>query len=214
MKRNEIGQVMGRKGHDTRARLVAAAERLIGDRPLRELRVSDIAREAGLGPSHFYVYFRDVGAAVLSALEQQPQSSPEVMRLLAEDWTVVGGLDHIRGFVAAYLDFWRDHHALLRARNLAADEGDPRFVEQRLNDIGPILSALATQFARSAELGLRPAVVHSGAAASVLLAALERLATGRRWVSGEALTTFTEDELREAAAYVVAAGLGLRVASR
>jgi len=206
-RRNQIGQIMGRKGHDTRARLVAAAARLVAARPLRELRVTDIAREAGLGAPNFYVYFPDVGAAVLAALEQHPQASPDLLALLDRDWTTADGLDHARDFVTAYLGSWQDNFALLRARNLAADEGDERFLDQRLADIGPILQGLTAKFEAAQASGRAPTSVRAQAAAGVVVAALERLAAASR--RGQGASALNDNEIREAAAFVLAAALGL-----
>lgn len=205
-RRNQIGQVMGRKGHDTRERLVSAAASLIAARPLRELRASDIAREAGLGPSHFYVYFPDVGAAVLAALERHPQGSPALLDSLDQDWRAFDAVHHARAFVAAYLDSWKDNYALLRARNLAADEGDARFQEQRAADIGPILLGLTAKFSEARQAGRTPPGLEPAAAAGVILAALERLAAAPRWPSGASVE---EARFREAAALVLTAALGL-----
>jgi AcrR family transcriptional regulator len=205
-RRNQIGQIMGRKGHDTQARLVAAATQLVATRPLRELRVTDIAREAGLGAPNFYVYFSDVGAAVLAALEQHPQASPELLDVLELDWTASDGLDHARAFVTSYLGSWKDNFALLRARNLAADEGDQRFIDQRLRDIGPILRGLTAKFEAAQAAGRAPKAFRAQAAAGVVLAALERLAAAPRW--GPPLPP-NDIEIREAAAFVLAAALGL-----
>jgi len=204
-RRNQIGQVMGRKGHDTRARLIAAAAELVAARPLRELRASDIARAAGIGAPSFYVYFPDVGAAVLAALETRPQSSPELLEILDRDWGA-GGSDCARAYVNAYLDSWQHNFALLRARNLAADEGDARFLDQRLKDLTPILDRLAAKFYAAQEAGRAPRGPAPRAVAGALSAALERLAAAPRWSrAGPAI----EAELREAAAYLFVAALGL-----
>lgn len=205
-RRNQIGQVMGRKGHDTQARLVAAATRLVATRPLRELRVTDIAREAGLGAPNFYVYFSDVGAAVLAALDQHPQASPALLKVLELDWTTSDGLGHARAFVTAYLGSWQDNFALLRARNLAADEGDARFVAQRLADIGPILRGLTAKFEAAQAARRIPGAPRAQAAAGVILAALERLAAAPRWSEPAGAA---DDEIRDAAAFVLASALGL-----
>jgi len=205
-RRNQIGQVMGRKGHDTRARLVAAAARLVATRPLQELRVTDIAREAGLGPPNFYVYFADVGAAVLAALDRHPQASPELLAILDLDWTSPDGLDHARRFVVAYLGSWKENFALLRARNLAADEGDQRFIEQRLADIGPILRGLTEKFEAAQAAGRVPKTLQAQATAGVIVAALERLAAAPRWSQG---SSTGDGVIRDAAAFVLAAALGI-----
>jgi AcrR family transcriptional regulator len=203
--RNQIGQVMGRKGRDTRARLIAAAAQLVATRPLRELRVTDISRQAGVGAPSYYVYFEDVGAAVLAALEQHPQSSPEVLDLLDRDWSGPDGAVQAHAFVNAYLALWQENFALLRARNLAADEGDERFVRQRMGDIGPILARLSAKFAAAQSAGRIGGTVRPEAAAGVISAALERLASARRWDP----STISEAEIRQAAAYVLTSALGL-----
>jgi len=203
--RNQIGQVMGRKGHDTRARLITAAAQLVATKPLRDLRVSDIARAAGIGAPSFYVYFPDVGAAVLAALEGHPQSSPELLEILDRDWSADGSAC-ARAFVDAYLDSWQHNFALLRARNLAADEGDARFVEQRRGDIQPILDRLAAKVRAAQQAGHAPGDVAPAAVAGAISAALERLAAAPRWSrTGPEL----EAELRQAVAYILVSALAL-----
>ena len=201
--RNQIGQVMGRKGQDTRARLIGAVVRLIADRPLRELKVSDIAREAGVGASSFYVYFPDVSAAVLAALAQHSQATPELMEIVDREWTPSNAIEFARGFVMAFRAFWKDNFALLRARNLAYDEGDERFNAQRCQDIEPILVSLAAKVEVSQRAGRLPPGVPPRRIAALLLGALERMAAGNR----------LDEETIEAAAFVMVASLGLHEAS-
>lgn len=204
-RRNQIGQVMGRKGAETRARLVAAARRLVSSKPLRALRVAEIAREAGVGAPSFYVYFQDVGEAVLAALEDHPQSAPGVLAVLELDWSD-DTLGCARAFVDAYLDVWIENFALLRARNLAADEGDERFTRQRLTDIGPVLVRLAAKFQAAQAAGRAAPDVSANAAAGVMVAALERLAAApRQRRQGEG---YADADLRAAAAHMLASALG------
>ncbi len=197
--RNQIGQVMGRKGQDTRARLLTAVVRLIADRPLRDLKVSDIAREASVGASSFYVYFPDVSAAVLAARDQHSQATPELLAIVESDWTPANAYARAHAFVVAYRGFWKDNFALLRARNLAYDEGDQRFRLQRCKDIEPILLRLAAKAEDSQRMGLLPEGIQARRVASVCLASVERLAAGNR---------LTEEAV-DAAAYVMTAALGL-----
>jgi len=60
------GRSLGRRGTETRARLLHATAQLLEDNGLRELRVVDIARRVRLAPATFYQYFRDVEEAVLA----------------------------------------------------------------------------------------------------------------------------------------------------
>jgi AcrR family transcriptional regulator len=64
---NLYGQAMGRKGSETRARLMRATVELLEKRSLRDVSVSDIATLAGTSSSSFYIYFADVTAAALAA---------------------------------------------------------------------------------------------------------------------------------------------------
>lgn len=205
--RNQIGQIMGRKGRDTRARLVTAAAEAVQARPLRELRVADIARRAGVSAPNFYVYFPDVGAAVLAALEDHPQATPEILDLLSRPWDGPDGAAHILAFVRAYLATWQDNFALLRARNLAADEGDARFLAQRMEDIGPILTGLADKFSRSQARGLVSTDISPVAAAGVVLAGLERIAAAPRW--GLVASAPDTADFETACAHLLRAALGL-----
>ena len=63
---------MGRRGQRTRQRLLDSTERLLGRSTYREVRVVDIARDAGMSPAAFYQYFADVEDA--NVLVKQPES--------------------------------------------------------------------------------------------------------------------------------------------
>ena len=63
------GRVPGRRGRATRQRLLEQTLSMIGDTSFRDLKVVDIAREAGTSPATFYQYFPDVEAAILALAE-------------------------------------------------------------------------------------------------------------------------------------------------
>ena len=48
------------------------------------------------------------------------------------DWTGPAGLDAARALVCSFIEYWDAHRAILRTRNLAAQEGDRRFREVRI----------------------------------------------------------------------------------
>ena len=60
------GRVPGRRGLATRQRMMDATGVLLETVAYRDLKVVDIAREAGTSPATFYQYFPDVEAAVLA----------------------------------------------------------------------------------------------------------------------------------------------------
>ena len=143
--RNQSGQAMGPKGKRTRQRLIAETIALLGTKRLRELRVADIARAAKISPGTFYLYFADVPEVVLAAIEEAARDTSEVVEIAAGDWRGANARDTARQLVAAYISYWDQHHALFRVRNLAAEEGDPRFINARLKSMLPLLKALEHQ---------------------------------------------------------------------
>jgi AcrR family transcriptional regulator len=144
-------------------------------RPLRQIKVADIAEVAGVSTSTFYLYFADVDAAVLTLLTDLAADMPDFagqVRAIAYAEMESG----VRAMLAVYLDFWDSHYALLRVRNLAADEGEPRFREMRGRMLGPLLDALTDKL-----IEMRGPTIGSEATPAIALAALisgsmERLA--------------------------------------
>jgi AcrR family transcriptional regulator len=167
---NLYGQSMGRKGTETRARLIRATVELLEKRSLRDVSVSDIANLAGTSSSSFYIYFADVTAAALAAAEGVKQITPEIESILRQKWKPSEAQDNAVALVEAYVNFASQHHAILRIRNLSADEGDKRFEEARHQGVARIHELLE---ARLAEIGngLDPS-----AGASAVLALMERIA--------------------------------------
>jgi AcrR family transcriptional regulator len=167
---NLYGQAMGRKGTQTRERLIRATIELLEKRPLRDVVVSDIATLAGTSSSSFYIYFADVSSAALAAAEGVEQITPEIEALLASSWTRADAQDKAGALVESYVNLASQHHAILRIRNLSADEGDKRFEDVRHRAVSRIHELLEARIA-AAKNGLDPS---SGA--SAVLALMERIA--------------------------------------
>jgi len=167
---NLYGQSMGRKGTQTRERLIRATIELLEKRPLRDVVVSDIATLAGTSSSSFYIYFADVSSAALAAAQGVEQITPEIEALLADSWTRADAQEKAVALVDAYVNFSSQHHAILRIRNLSADEGDKRFEEVRHRAVSRIHELLEARIT-AARNGLEPS-----AGASAVLALMERIA--------------------------------------
>ncbi|MET0369826.1 MAG: TetR family transcriptional regulator [Sphingobium sp.] len=198
---NQSGQAMGTKGRNTRQRLIDATVSLLECRPLREVRVSDIVRDAQSSVPTFYRYFRDVPEAVLAAVAALPQSTPEMLRVI-EGWTMENGHEQARAFVTGYIAHWDRHRVLFRVRNLASEEGDQRFVDSRAQSIYPLLRAIAAQIERTESRGRIPADISALAAAGALVAMIERVAATAHNQSHDVGMTF--EGLISATAYIVA----------
>ncbi len=171
---NQLGQAIGTKGAQTRRKLLAATEALLNFTPLRDLRAAQIVRVAGTSAATFYVYFNDVSEAVLALLGEYTQSTPKLLALVSKPWVGEGAFDHAHEFAAAYVEHWQQHQAVFRLRNLASDQGDPRFLEIRSHALAPLLNAMSIRAAER-HSGL-PSDLHPQSAVSALLAMIERVA--------------------------------------
>jgi AcrR family transcriptional regulator len=167
---NLYGQSMGRKGTQTRERLTRATTELLEKRPLRDVSVSDIATLAGTSSSSFYIYFKDVSEAALAAAQGIEQITPEIQTILEQPWTRGDAQERASALVDAYVNFSSQHHAVLRIRNLAADEGDKRFEEVRHRAVARIHELLEARISATGN-NLDPS-----AGASAVLALMERIA--------------------------------------
>jgi hypothetical protein len=81
------------------------------------------------------------------------------------------GLERARRLVDGFLLYWDDHRAILRTRNLAAQEGDLRFRAVRNEALRPLTEGIAAKVAARGETGVAPY-----AAAAAMVSMLERMA--------------------------------------
>jgi AcrR family transcriptional regulator len=165
------GRALGKRGAATRRRLLDATGALLESNGLRDLRVVDIAREVGTSPATFYQYFRDVEEAVLALAESVGEQTAPLVDVLDAQWNGEFGLDRARALVDGFLHFWDEHRAILRTRNLAAQEGDQRFRDVRNSSLQPITEGISRKVAENDVPGLAPY-----AAAAALVAMIERMA--------------------------------------
>ncbi len=136
------GRALGRRGAQTRRRLLDATAELLETHGIRDLRVVDIARAVGSSPATFYQYFRDVETAVLALTQEVGDDLSPLVALLDPPWDADNGLDNARALVAGFVDYWDRHRAVLRTRNLAAQEGDQRFRDVRNHTLREFIANL------------------------------------------------------------------------
>jgi AcrR family transcriptional regulator len=174
------GRVPGRRGRATRQRLLDCTASMLRTTSYRDLKVIEIAREAGTSPATFYQYFGDVEAAILVLGEEMVQDSEALVQLLAEgDWEGEAGYEKAQAFADAFMAFWDAHRAVLRVVDLSTGEGDRRFRSLRvtwLNHITKELARATEEFqARGRNLGVDPT-----ANAGVLVAMVAQVAAHHR----------------------------------
>jgi AcrR family transcriptional regulator len=174
LSRNLLGQRIGRKGRDTRARILAATERLLAERPGAGITFSAVAREARLGMTALYAYFTDLSELLGAVLEPVMDSAEDsYVTQLRSFWPDESLGDHCRTFVESYYAFWVRHSGILHMRNTYADNGDPRMWRHRLLGSTPLTGLLVQQMEGDPDLGSSPA--HQ--MAEVLLIGVERMVT-------------------------------------
>ena len=170
------GRRLGRRGAATRRRLLDATADLLAHHGLRDLRVVDIARAVGTSPATFYQYFRDVEEAVLVLARDVGEETMPLGALLDGDWAGHDGFSSARDLVDGFLRFWDAHRAVLRTRNLAAQEGDDRFREIRHDSLRPFVDGLAAKITEAQHAGRVDRQLSPPAAAAALVSMMERMA--------------------------------------
>jgi AcrR family transcriptional regulator len=170
------GRPLGKRGTQTRRRLLDATATLLENHGIRDLRVVDIARAVGTSPATFYQYFRDVEDAVLALAAEVGDEVAHLARLLDEPWEGEDGLVAARALVDGFVSYWDSHRAVLRTRNLAAQEGDVRFREVRNATLSEFTTRFDAKIAGARAAGAVPAEISPPAAAAALVALIERMA--------------------------------------
>jgi AcrR family transcriptional regulator len=156
--------------------LLDATATLLETHGVRDLRVVDIARKVGTSPATFYQYFRDVQEAVLALSEEVGEDLAPIGELLDHPWQGSEGLACARELVEAFLGYWDGHRAVLRTRNLAAQEGDQRFRTVRIASLTPLREGLAAKVEEAQRVGRVTGAITPMAAAAALASMMERMA--------------------------------------
>lgn len=171
---NLSGQRLGRKGQETRERIIKAMQCVLEGADPTPITLSAVAREAGVGMSTLYLYFPDMGDLLLAILRRVMDHQAEAfMHCLRTRWADDALRVHSIDFVRAHFDFWQRHARLLEMRNSFADARDKRLVAYRHEATRPLIGLIVAQM--DADPG-DPDTVQADCA-TVLLTGLERVAT-------------------------------------
>jgi AcrR family transcriptional regulator len=145
---NLNGQKLGRKGRDTRERIIAAAAALIAESDEAQVSMTAVARRVSLGMTSLYNYFADLTELVLAVLEPvMATAQDEYAGLLGQRWPDSELDERCLEFVLAYHHFWARNSRLLHLRNAMADQLDERMIDHRVTSTRPVIDQLAWQMA-------------------------------------------------------------------
>lgn len=201
------GRPLGQRAQKKRRQLMDATVELLRECSLRDLRVVDIARKVGTSPATFYQYFKDVEDVALRLAEEATEKMPGILKSFEGDWEGEQGLQKAHEVAEAFIQYWDEHGAVLRVRNIAADEGDLRFLTVRSKAMTPMLSAMSGQMERRAaarkqlapgkecEIKMKPL-----AAAVAMSAILDRLSAYRKQLE---ILGLSREDIVEATAQIL-----------
>jgi AcrR family transcriptional regulator len=203
---------VGSKGAATRDHIIKVTIDMLEETRLKDLRVADIAREAKVAKATFYTYFKDVTDVVLAALSLTTQVPDDILELFAKEWTQENSRNYAREFATRYINEWQKERTLFRIRNLAAEEGDFRFIQCRRDSVVKLLDAMTEQMEKRQREGGLPADLKPISVAGALVAMIERVSAiwgthlfdENRPEAVHGFVRIRNEEMLEATAYVIA----------
>lgn len=171
---NLNGQRLGRKGRDTRDRIIAATNELLAGSLDAPISLSAVARQASLGMTSLYVYFTDLTELLLAVLEPlSTDAEATYLRHLRARWPDESLNAHCLEFVTALHGFWHRNSMILHLRNSMADQRDERMMIHRVQAAQPVIGLLVSQMDQDPGVPGTPAA----GMATVLYTGIERVVT-------------------------------------
>jgi AcrR family transcriptional regulator len=144
---NLQGQKLGRKGRDTRQRILTAAAELLAEPGATPLTLSAVARRVPLGMTSLYNYFSDLTELLLALLEPVMATAEDIyLGHLRSRWPDAELGEHCRTFIRNYYSFWQDNTRILHLRNsLSEGNHDVRMAKHRIATGIPMVALLTFQ---------------------------------------------------------------------
>ena len=171
---NLNGQRLGRKGRDTRDRIIAAAHEILAEQSGAMLTLSEVARRTSLRMGSLYLYFADLTELVLAMLEPVMATAEEAyVAMVRARWSDNELGERTYGFVCAYHRFWTEHSDLLHLRNSMSDRNDERMMIHRVRAAQSVMRLMVEQMDGDLNQPESPAF----SMATALMTGLERVAT-------------------------------------
>ena len=182
----------------TRERLLEHTSRLLATTTYRDLKVVDIARDAGVSPATFYQYFPDAESAVLALADRLIGEGGERLTrpFRTATWEGRSAYETCEDLAAAFLDFW------------AALEGDQRFRDSRTHLLSKFTLLAEQVISDQQQLGFAPVDLNPMATAVVLVSMLAHVAAHQYGIGGAGVRTV---DLRVAMARQIYTGVTGRI---
>ncbi len=163
---------MGRKGRETRQKIMDVALSMLAHRSYKDLTVSEVSQEAGVSSSTFYVYFEDIEDVLFACVQNAALDLGELEEAINKEWPLEELTACVQQFVDIYNRLWEKYRVELRVRNLEADQGNLRFLNIRVETTKDILQALGKKIAQ-----INPKLKYPNQIAIVIHAAMASIAS-------------------------------------
>ena len=200
------------KGVRTRQRIMAATAQLLRERPLADVRVSDVARVADVAQPNFYTYFASVEDVIL-ALGQEINADHLAIFIDEYDWTGESGMAGPRKLVEAALVFWREYGALFSIIGHLADRRRGDFAPLRSRQMRAVYKSFERRIRESQAAGRISAKVQPRLAGYECISVLQSVCGAYDLLASSG---FTHEQLVETTArllHMIAVGDGAQAAA-
>ncbi|HEX7873550.1 MAG TPA: TetR/AcrR family transcriptional regulator [Sphingobium sp.] len=143
---NLYGQRLGRKGRDTRDKIIAAAQTLLARPDAGPITLSAVAREVPLGMTTLYLYFSDLTELLLAVLEPVMATAEDAyLGAIRTRWDDDRLAEECYAFMLRYHEFWARHTQVLHLRNAMADQHDRRMLLHRVQAATDLINLVVRQ---------------------------------------------------------------------
>jgi AcrR family transcriptional regulator len=143
---NLNGQRLGRKGRDTRERILAVAREIVAEESETAITLSEVARRAELRMASLYLYFADLTALLEALLEPvMAEAEDAYLGLLRTRWADEELAEKCGAFVSGFYRFWLNNAQILHLRNTLADQKDVRMMRHRIESARPVIGLITQQ---------------------------------------------------------------------
>ena len=180
--RDKSGRSLGTRAQKTRQKFLDATAKLLAERSILDISVTEIAKEVDSVSSLFYHYFESVEDAARHLAQEVSSEMPAMVEIIDGEWSGDEGLARARNLSEAYLDHWERNRGVLLLRNQAADRGDKRFLAIRRDALEPLIDKLTELIGEAQSRGDAADDLHPYLAASALVSVLEKLSAYSRSV--------------------------------
>jgi len=126
----------GRKGAETRRRIMDATHAMLAARAFNEIRITDIARAANIAQPNFYTYFASIDDVIMALANEI--SADHLAVYLEPDWSGPDGLSLAMQFTEAALEMWQRHCGVFAVVGDLADKRRGDFAAVRVQQMRTI----------------------------------------------------------------------------